>query len=144
MTCPASYVEKYLTDVGRSATIMTAVSQLLTGHSVLVVGLEVGQGAVIQNSMQAIVSRMVDHVVLPIQAFAQATNRPVMMKEVLADEAYVKRVGEEAVEESVQRVDSRASSSSDSKRSDSRRKLNAPGPAFHQLAYSSVHGAGWW
>jgi hypothetical protein len=80
-----------------------------------------------------------------IQAYVLATNRPAMMKEVRAHEAFVKRVGEEGVKESVRRVNTSSSSGSgDSNSSDSRWKLNTSGPAFHQLSYSSVHGAGGW
>ncbi len=145
ITCPAADVEEYLTDVGRSAAITNAVAQLVRGHSVLVVGAGVGKEFAIEKAMQVIVKRMMDHAVLPIQAFAQATNSPVMVEAVRAHEAYVQRIGDEAIKESVQRVNTSLSSNSgDSNRSGSQLNLNTSGPAFHHLSYSSVHGAGWW
>jgi len=139
--CPKSFeeVEAYLQDLGRAQSLTTVANGLINGHDLLGVAQTYAQEQAIQQSLQALVKRMVDNVVLPIQAWAQSTNRAAAMAAVRDHEEYVSHIKEEAIEQSRGH-----SSDTGTNHDQSARHAPSGGEAMHQLVYSSVHGAGWW
>jgi uncharacterized protein (UPF0297 family) len=96
---------------------------------------------IVEDLVKKVIKTMMDAAVQQVAAFAQATSLPPRMAEVRAHEAYVQAIQSEAISESIKYVDTSVDSQN---YSHSNLSINTSGPAFHQLSYSAIHGAGWW
>jgi hypothetical protein len=150
--CPA-FVENYINDLekaGYTAVLNNLVEKPLWSS---VLAEQLGQ-QVLQQALQAMAQKMADRAILPIQAWAVAQNRPILMQVVQDHEAYVRGVQEAAVTESRRSLaaqpapqssdgGSGSSDNSSSGHTDTQRQTTL-GPAFHQAGILSIHTSGPW
>jgi len=147
VTCPSAALDALFTGAARSASMTMAVDQLLT-HNLLEVTTSVGREYIIEKALQQYMQLLMARALVPILAFARANaSSPAAQAVARADTAYVARIRKKAVQESIRNVNpvftaGRGNSASTS--GQSRVRIDTSGTAFHQLTYSSIHGAGWW
>jgi len=103
--------------------------------------IELKKDEIVEDLVKKVIKTMMDAAVQQVAAFAAATSLPPRMAEVRAHEAYVQAIQSEAINESIKYVDTSVDSQN---YSHSNLSINTSGPAFHQLSYSAIHGAGWW
>ncbi len=98
----------------------------------------------IDDLVQRAIHRMEATVEQDLQRIVAAIPNPPpdLMAEVRAHEAYVQHIRDQAIRESTEGVAGTDAGSQDSRRSHSIQGTS--GPAFHQLSYSAVNGAGRW
>jgi hypothetical protein len=147
--CPATEVENYLNNVASSYAISKVIARLVAGSGAPSAAVSGSEEYAVEKAMQKIVSHMLSRAVQQIQTFAIANNPPALAV-VQAHEAYVRRIADQAIKESIQKGGesesqrSASSQSQDSGVSESHARIDTSGPALHQLGYSATHGAGWW
>ena len=140
------YLESVLTAKDIAEIVAKMVAEAIVGEKDIYVvatdlAVDAGKDKAVEELLKRVITTMMDRAVQKVHAFAQATNSAPLIAEVRAHEAYVKSIQAEAIRESIKSVDI-SFESQDFRHSNL--SFNTSGPAFHQLSYSAVHGAGWW
>ncbi len=140
--CRPNEVAEYLKSVLQAKEIAEVVAKLLAvgivaPEGILIVAVEKAEEKTIETLMEEIVKRMTEQALENVRGLANG-NGTTLGDAVRAHEAYVRRVKDAAIRESIRNRSHRDSRSESGTRS--QMELNTSGPAMHQLSYSATRG----